>query len=494
MYSLNLDYIFNTVYSFLLWIRYTWIFIVWRTTPESYLAQVEVREWDGLRDRGYVDELIQKRAEVKSDNEQGFISFLAEKAGIVLPDRDRDGIPDTYDNSPFDAENLSGAELKERFSQYYDFWDNLRDFFGFGPADIDKDGLPDSFEAFLGTAQGDPDSDKDGLFDANEITRILDPKNPDTDGDTILDGRDAFPLDVSRSSDGSDTDYDGLSDVYEKAIGTDIFLVDSDKDGIPDGADAYPLDPLNKSQAVSINDYTKPLDGIQFAVQNPVLQFVRDMFSILALIGLVLLAITFMRFLREFWKAQMNYEAHFGHGHGGHGGHGAHGGHGEHSHGSGGSHGEKSHRSKYVSEVVTHKEAHTKSTNSEGKDHYASGLALQEGVPFEIETPSNEEYEVHPKWAIIQGYMSADSEPLWRIGILEADMLLRDALLSKGYAGTDVGELLQSAQFKTIDLAWDAHKVRNRIAHEGSDYLLTDREAKRVFVLFEAVFKELKII
>jgi hypothetical protein len=494
MYSLNLDYIFNTVYSILLGIRYFWVFTVWRTTPEAYLVKVEDREWDGLRDRGYIDALIQKRGEVQSDGEQGFVSFLAEKAGITLPDRDRDGIPDTYDNSPFDAENLTAAELKERFSQYYDFWDKLRDFFGFGPADLDKDGLPDSFETFLGTSQIDPDSDRDGLYDANEITRILDPKNPDTDGDTILDGRDAFPLDASRSSDGLDTDYDGLSDVYENAIGTDISLIDTDGDGIPDGADTYPLDPLNKSQAVSIHDYTRPMDGIQFAVQNPILQLVRDMFSVLALIGLVLLAITFMRFLREYWKAQMNFEEHFSHGHGG--GHG----HSSHGHGGNGGHGGAAHEAEahghkkesHASRSESHKE---EAGEEEERAHTDMvGLAMSDTLPFEIEMPTEEEYEVHPKWAIIQGYMSADSDALWRIGILEADMLLRDALLSKGYVGSDVGELLQAAHFKTIDLAWDAHKVRNRIAHEGSDYILTDREAKRVFVLFESVFKELKII
>ena len=331
----------------------------------------------------------------------------------------------------------------------------------------------------------DPDTDRDGLYDANEITRILDPKNPDTDGDTILDGRDAFPLDASRSSDGPDTDYDGLSDVYENAIGTDISLIDTDKDGIPDGADTYPLDPLNKSQAVSLTDYTKPLDGIQFAVQNPILQLVRDMFSVLALIGLVFLAITFMRFLREFWKAQMNFEAHFGHGEHG-GGHGA--GHGV-SHQS-----EASHHKKHGDNEVKGSHSTSVKADEKGESFGIGGLAMSDSVPFEIEIPTEEEYEVHPKWAIIQGYMSADSEALWRIGILEADMLLRDALLSKGYAGSDVGELLQAAHFRTIDLAWDAHKIRNKIAHEGTDYLLTEREAKRVFVLFESVFKELKVI
>jgi len=467
MYSLNLDYLFNTVYNVLLWIRYTWVFSIWRRTPEEYLAQVDGREWDGLRDRGWVQELIDKRDHHIFSTDKGFIGDIAEKLGITLPDSDRDGIPDVHDNTPYDAENLTAAEMKERYQSYYDFWDHLRDFFGFGPADLDRDGLPDSFEKSFGT----------------------DPQNPDTDHDGVLDGRDAFPLDGSRSAEGLDTDRDGLSDVYEKSMGTDPNDIDTDHDGIPDGSDTFPLDPLNKTVSVHASDYTRHLDNLHLAIQNPILQFVRDIFSLLALIGLVFLALSFMRFFREFWKAQMHYEHHFGHGDHGHGDHGDHGHAASSGHGDKGSHAEDN--------DATHKESHGDSVHD---DHETSvhpaiaGLAVMEGLPFEIEPPTTEAFEKHPKWAIIEGYMSSDSEALWRIGILEADMMLRDVLVQKGYVGADVGELLQATNFKTTQLAWEAHKVRNRIAHEGSDYLLTEREARRVFGLFESVFKELKAI
>jgi hypothetical protein len=46
------------------------------------------------------------------------------------------------------------------------------------------------------------------------------------------------------------------------------------------------------------------------------------------------------------------------------------------------------------------------------------------------------------------------------------------------------------ADFRTIDLAWEAHKVRNRIAHEGSAHSLSAREARRVIDLYDAIFKE----
>lgn len=473
MYSINIDYIFNTVYNILLWIRYVWVFVIWRQTPEAYLAHVDGREWDGLRDRGWIDEMIAKRDAENSIQEKGFFEFLAEKIGVKLPDRDGDGIPDVHDNLPYNSENLSAAEMKERFYSHYDFWDHLRDFFGFGPADADKDGLPDAYETHVGTQARDPDTDKDGVYDGNEISRGLNPLLPDTDGDGIIDGRDGFPLDPLRASRGDDSDHDGISDADENAMGLNPLAIDTDDDGIPDGADIYPLDAHNKSVDVSLGDYTRNLDGLHLAIQNPILQFVRDIFSIISLIGLVFLAITFMRFLREFWKAQMHYEHHFGHG--------AHGGHAVHT---SGGHSVK-HEVKEGAHTP-HVEAH--------ESHVIEGLAVAEGLPFEIEKPTAEDFEKHPKWAIVEGYMSSDSEALWRIGVLEADMILRDTLLSKGYAGSDVGELLQTAHFSTINLAWDAHKVRNRIAHDGSDYLLTDREARRVFAMYEAVFKELKVI
>ncbi len=481
MYSLNLDYIFNTVYNVLLWIRFTWVFTVWRRTPEEYLAQVDGRKWDGLRDRGWVADLTEKRAHHDFSTHGSAIDYITEKLGIKLPDADGDGIPDVHDNSPYDPENLTAVQMKERYEQYYDFSDKLRGFFGFGPADIDKDGLPDNYEHFLGTDPKNSDSDFDGVFDANEIARNLDPKNPDTDHDGILDGRDAFPLDSARASDGIDTDADGLSDVYEKSMGTDPNNIDTDGDGIPDGQDTYPLDAHNKSHTVAVTDYTRSLDGLHLAVQNPILQFVRDIFSVLSLIALVFLAISFMRFFREFWKAQMQYEHHFGHGAHGHDDHGT--GHAKTSHKD--SHGE-SHAER---DAHSGRDNHTVETS-----HVIEGLAFSEGLPFEVQKPTEKDFERHPRWAIIEGYMSADVEALWRIGILEADMMLRDTLLEKGYRGDDVGELLQNAKFATINLAWDAHKIRNRIAHDGSEYLLTDREARRVYGMYEAVFKELKVI
>ena len=104
---------------------------------------------------------------------------------------------------------------------------------------------------------------------------------------------------------------------------------------------------------------------------------------------------------------------------------------------------------------------------------------------------------LHPyrnKWQIVQNYMNDELEVMWRLGIIEADNLLFEVLRSKGYRGESLGDMMKDANFRSIDQAWDAHKIRNRIAHEGSAYHLTDREARRVFTIYEEVLKELKAI
>ncbi len=50
------------------------------------------------------------------------------------------------------------------------------------------------------------------------------------------------------------------------------------------------------------------------------------------------------------------------------------------------------------------------------------------------------------------------------------------------------------ANFNTIDLAWEAHRIRNKIAHEGDAHHMSAREVRRVIALFERVLKEFHYI
>ncbi len=84
----------------------------------------------------------------------------------------------------------------------------------------------------------------------------------------------------------------------------------------------------------------------------------------------------------------------------------------------------------------------------------------------------------------------------WKLAIIEADVILDDALKQFGYAGSSLGERLKSistSQLSTLPEAWEAHKIRNRIAHEGADFVLTKRIADDTINRYRRVFNELGV-
>lgn len=97
------------------------------------------------------------------------------------------------------------------------------------------------------------------------------------------------------------------------------------------------------------------------------------------------------------------------------------------------------------------------------------------------------------RWESIQKHIVENSPEAWRIAIIEADIMLDETLREAGYVGQSIGEMLKGANtqsFKTVQDAWDAHKVRNDIAHVGSDFVLTKRTAQETIMHFERVFRE----
>jgi hypothetical protein len=105
--------------------------------------------------------------------------------------------------------------------------------------------------------------------------------------------------------------------------------------------------------------------------------------------------------------------------------------------------------------------------------------------------------EKRMRWDKIKRYLASDNSSDWRRAILEADSILDDIIKKIGYRGDTFGDRLSQikpSQFKNINEAWEAHKVRNRIAHEGETFKLTKDEAERVIGLFEKALKELEYL
>lgn len=101
------------------------------------------------------------------------------------------------------------------------------------------------------------------------------------------------------------------------------------------------------------------------------------------------------------------------------------------------------------------------------------------------------------RWQRVVAHVSSDNASDWRLAILECDIILDELLDKLGYLGGTIGERLKNAttaEFRTLDNAWEAHKIRNAIAHEGQDFTLTQREARRIVGLYESVFREFDFI
>lgn len=101
------------------------------------------------------------------------------------------------------------------------------------------------------------------------------------------------------------------------------------------------------------------------------------------------------------------------------------------------------------------------------------------------------------RWTTVEKLFISSNEADWRLAIIEADAMLEDLLIHMGFEGESVSERLKQAQpqsFPMLDYAWQAHRIRNRIAHDGLNYHLTQSDAWRVYKMFEGVFRGNKYI
>lgn len=104
-----------------------------------------------------------------------------------------------------------------------------------------------------------------------------------------------------------------------------------------------------------------------------------------------------------------------------------------------------------------------------------------------------EELQQNNKWQHIQTLMNSHNMNDWRQAIIEADIILDEMLTKMQYAGDSIGDKLKNVEesdFITLNKAWEAHKIRNQIAHKGSDFTLTKQEASRAIGLYKKVFEE----
>ncbi|OIO31334.1 hypothetical protein AUJ77_00080 [Candidatus Nomurabacteria bacterium CG1_02_43_90] len=99
------------------------------------------------------------------------------------------------------------------------------------------------------------------------------------------------------------------------------------------------------------------------------------------------------------------------------------------------------------------------------------------------------------QWQVILEHIDAESPAEWKMAILEADNMLDEILEDQGYTGETIAEKLKAMNPERLasyhDL-WEAHKLRNQIAHGGAiDLNLSKKMARDTITRFENAFKEL---
>ncbi len=99
------------------------------------------------------------------------------------------------------------------------------------------------------------------------------------------------------------------------------------------------------------------------------------------------------------------------------------------------------------------------------------------------------------RWEEIMRHVDSIREAEWKFAIIEADKLVDDQLKNH-FPGETMGERLMNidkTKLLSIDGLWEAHKVRNRLAHD-MNYFLRHAEALRAIRLYEQTLKELEVI
>jgi hypothetical protein len=100
---------------------------------------------------------------------------------------------------------------------------------------------------------------------------------------------------------------------------------------------------------------------------------------------------------------------------------------------------------------------------------------------------------VKSSWDDIERHFFAGDDNDLKIAIIEADTLLDEALVGVGVSGSQLGDRLKKVrpdQIGDIDAVWQAHKLRNQIAHEANFVLKRDL-AERALTVYEKALENL---
>jgi hypothetical protein len=109
-------------------------------------------------------------------------------------------------------------------------------------------------------------------------------------------------------------------------------------------------------------------------------------------------------------------------------------------------------------------------------------------------TWEREKAQKNERWSRVEHYMTSLNPSDWKVAILEADNILDEVTERMGYQGQTLGERMKRispSDFPYLEEAWEAHKMRNAIAHKGTDYVLTRSDAEHAINIYYRIFAAL---
>lgn len=113
-----------------------------------------------------------------------------------------------------------------------------------------------------------------------------------------------------------------------------------------------------------------------------------------------------------------------------------------------------------------------------------------------IEIPKVPTEEVSKSWKIVIEKITSPNPSDWNLAVLQADSILDDILKRSGFPGETMGDRLKKldrSKLSSLDEVWDAHKIRNVIAHDPNRPI-SRREIERAIDSFEKALKELEFL
>jgi len=99
------------------------------------------------------------------------------------------------------------------------------------------------------------------------------------------------------------------------------------------------------------------------------------------------------------------------------------------------------------------------------------------------------------RWMTIEQQLRREEEATYQMCVMNADKLLDQALMERGIPGNTMADRMKQMKSKwsNANSVWNAHKLRNRIAHE-TDVRVDYNNARTTLAAFKQALKDVGAI